>query len=176
MNVLLKRNEVVDRIETCPNCEDDFCVDFWCKKCWYWVLDKEDELDNISNIIWPTWKKIAKIISKNEINYEFLVWKIISYKILLYDWKIKSIKIKINWKKYIIFLDKYDFEIKKTKYRHLNETDSLEQNISSINIKDLKIFFHEKLSVWSKQVYINPDLYKQVIDFTSRLLKNYHNE
>jgi len=48
---------------------------------------------------------------------------------------------------YIIFLDKYDFEIRETKYRNFNEPDSLEQNISSINIKDLKIFFHEKLSV-----------------------------
>jgi len=101
MNVLLKRNEVVDRIETCPNCEDDFCVDFWCKKCWYWVLDKEDELDNISNIIWITWEKIDTILKNSGIKYIFSHWKITSYKILLYDWKIESIKIKINWKKYI---------------------------------------------------------------------------
>jgi len=107
MNVLLKRNEVVDRIETCPNCEDDFCVDFWCKKCWYWVLDKEDELDNISNIIWITWEKIDTILKNSGIKYIFSHWKITSYKILLYDWKIESIKIKINWKKYIIFLNKY---------------------------------------------------------------------
>lgn len=163
----------IHQTEICPNCGNDFFSSYWCKNCWYMIFENNYKNQSILDLQSNTISKIHKLLPITR-KYSFVFWNFKSYKIEIFQGKIKKIYFHYNKNSFLVCID-YDLVDKK-----IIEKDFYETNVNDRfreyflkKIKNIKIkMIQRKVKVWFGEIKKSRNYYKYLwLDENN--LKNY---
>lgn len=167
---------ILNSIQTCPNCENDFLESSWCMECWYLSLSNLDGNEKWYKVISDNISSTNTTSNSKNVKYTDGIFAI--YKIDLNEInRVKSVYIILNWTKYRINID-YKISDIDSEYVNFSEQELDFRNVNTVFyiLSWLKIInCQKKVKVWYSELN-NVNYYQINVDMLMSFLKKFLNK